>query len=72
LLRPAFLTVRFENAASPIEWDTGDGKPFYMWIGADQLNRELSEELVVPTRSLKVTYTMAEAASSDELRSLTG
>lgn len=48
--------------------DTGDGKPFYMRIGADRLNQELSEELVVPSRLLKITYTMAEAATSDDLR----
>ena len=49
-------------------WDTDDGKPYYMRISADQLNRELSEELVVPARSLKITYTVADAATSDELR----
>ena len=49
-------------------WDTGDGKPFYMKIGADQLNQELSEGLIVPSRSLKITYTIADAATSDELR----
>ncbi|MER9696995.1 caspase family protein [Mesorhizobium sp. M0146] len=49
-------------------WDTEDGKRFYMQITADRLNHELSEELVVPFRSLKITYTMTEAGSSNELR----
>ena len=49
-------------------WDTEDGKRFYMRIGADQLNQELSEELAVPSRSLKITYTVAEAGKSEELR----
>ena len=39
-----------------------------MQIRADRLNQELSEELVVPSRSLKITYTLAEASTSDELR----
>lgn len=49
-------------------WDTGDGKPFYMRIDAARLNQQLSEELVVPIRALKITYTMVEAAKADELR----
>jgi hypothetical protein len=49
-------------------WDTGDGKPVYTRIDADRLNDQLSEQLVVPVRALKITYTMAEAAKADELR----
>ena len=49
-------------------WDTDDGKPFYMRIDPDRLNQQLSEELVVPVRALKITYTMSEAAKADELR----
>lgn len=48
--------------------DTGDGKRIYRRIDAEQLNQQLSEELVVPVRSLKITYTMEEAANADELQ----
>lgn len=49
-------------------WDTDDGEPHYMRIGADRLNQELSEQLVVPVRALKITYAMAEAAKDYALR----
>lgn len=50
------------------EFDSDDGKIFYSKIGADRLNEKLAAQLVVPVRSLKITYTPGEAARSDELR----
>lgn len=49
-------------------FDSDDGKIYYSKIGADRLNEKLAAHLVVPARSLKVTYTPAEAAQSNELR----
>lgn len=49
-------------------WDTEDGQRFFSRIDPDRLGNELSGELVVPTRSLNITYTMPEAAKSDELK----
>ncbi|MGR6330996.1 caspase family protein [Sphingomonas sp. XXL09] len=49
-------------------WDPGDGTVAYTQIDADDLNQRLSEQLVVPSRSLTITYTIAGAATSDELR----
>ncbi len=49
-------------------WDSEDGKQFYSQIGAARLKEKLTEELVVPARSLKVTYTPAEAGLDEELR----
>lgn len=46
--------------------DTGDGNPLYEQIDAEQLIQKLSEEMIVPVRALKITYTMPEAASVDE------
>lgn len=48
--------------------DAGNDKIAYIYTKAEVLNRELSEKLVVPSRLLKITYTMAEAQNSDELR----
>jgi hypothetical protein len=48
--------------------DSDDGKQYFSRISAKRLNERLAEQLVVPTRSLKVTYTPAEAATSDELQ----
>jgi hypothetical protein len=49
-------------------WDTGDGKRYYKIIDADKLNQQLSEELVVPVRALKITYTTEDAAKAEKLR----
>ncbi len=49
-------------------WDPGDGTVAYTQIDADELNRRLSEQLIVPSRSLTITYTVEAAATSDELR----
>ena len=49
-------------------WDSDDGKRFYSRIGAEGLIEKLSEQLVVPARLLKVTFTPGDAGSSDDLR----
>jgi hypothetical protein len=48
-------------------WDI-DGERFYIWASPRSLEQQLSEELVVPTRCLKVTYTPGDAATADELQ----
>ena len=53
-------------------WDSDDGERFYARIGAERVNEMLSEQLVVPARLLKVTYTPGEAGLSDELGFPTG
>jgi hypothetical protein len=50
------------------ELDSEDGKIIYSRTSADRLNKHLSAQLVVPTRSLKITYTPEDAARSEELR----
>lgn len=49
-------------------WTNEDGTPAYSRIDANDLNEALVEQLVVPSRSLKVTYTDPDALTSDELR----
>lgn len=47
------------------EGDWADGKPHYIDTDADHFEERLSEQLVVPPRSLKISYTPARP---DELR----
>lgn len=49
-------------------WTNDDGSPAYDRIGADRLSEALVEQLVVPTRSLRVAYTDPDAQNSTELR----
>jgi hypothetical protein len=48
------------------EWATGDeeGKPYGRRTAAE-LEEQLSHELVVPSRALKITYTPAAAAKGE-------
>lgn len=57
------------NVLRPEEdaWDNADGEKFYSGISAGDLNERLTEELVVPARLLKVTYTPGEAGADQEL-----
>ncbi len=50
------------------EWDVPVAERMYERTEPDEMARRLSEELVVPSRSLKVTFTPAAAAKSDEVR----
>jgi hypothetical protein len=65
----AAVYVGGANVLRPGEdaWDI-DGNKFYSRMGADRLNGMLTEELVVPTHLLKVTYTLADAGTDQELR----
>jgi hypothetical protein len=49
------------------DWDVADGERLYVRMSPDELKKELSEQLVVPSRSLKVTYTPALAAKAGEI-----
>jgi hypothetical protein len=49
-------------------WFDADGNPIYSRISTAQLEAELSEQMVVPARLLKVTYTPKEAGKADDLR----
>jgi len=48
-------------------WTNDDGTPAYSRIDADDLSVALVEQLVVPSRSLRVTYTDSDAQRSDQL-----
>ena len=50
------------------EWDVPVGERMYERTDPDGMALRLSEELVVPSRSLKVTFTPAAAAEADEVR----
>jgi hypothetical protein len=58
------------NVLRPEEgaWDSDDGEKSYSPLGPDLLNERLTEELVVPTHLLKVSYTPAEAGDDRMLR----
>ncbi len=47
------------------EWDVPGDERFYLLTDHVALNKKLSEELVVPSRCLKVTYTPVAAANAD-------
>ena len=49
-------------------WGSDQGEPHYIGMNAADLEAQLSAELVVPSRSLKITYTPASAATAEELR----
>jgi hypothetical protein len=49
------------------DWDVADGERLYLGMSRDELKKKLSEQLVVPSRSLKVTYTPALAAKAGEI-----
>jgi hypothetical protein len=48
-------------------WLDADGKQIYSKVGPDRLESELSEQMVVPARLLKITYTPKEAGKADTL-----
>ncbi len=48
-------------------WSNDDGTPAYSRIDAESLNEALVEQLVVPSRSLNLTYTDSNAQTSDSL-----
>lgn len=48
-------------------WDFVDGAKLHNEIDPDTLNEQLIRELVVPTRSLKITYTPGAAAKEETL-----
>jgi hypothetical protein len=50
------------------KWLDADGNPIYSRISPTALEAELSEQMVVPARLLKVTYATKEASKADELR----
>jgi hypothetical protein len=50
------------------DWDVAEGERFYSRMTPGELNKQLSEDLVVPKRSLKVTYTPPAAAQAGEIR----
>lgn len=49
-------------------FDTEDGKVVYRSFSPERLKAELSEELVVPSRLLTVTYTQKESATAEKLK----
>jgi hypothetical protein len=49
-------------------WGNADDTQHYSRIGPERLNKRLSEELVVPARSLKITYTPSSASQEEALR----
>jgi hypothetical protein len=49
------------------DWDVTEGERLYSRMTPDELNKRLSEEVVVPSRSLKVTYTPPAAAKADKI-----
>jgi hypothetical protein len=54
------------------EWDVPEEERSYQSMEVAALTRRLSEELIVPLRCLKVTYTPAAAAAAPEFRFPTG
>jgi hypothetical protein len=54
------------------EWDVTEAERFYERTDPNALVKQLSAEMVVPNRSLKVTFTPAAAANAAELRCPTG
>jgi hypothetical protein len=50
------------------EWDLPEEELFYLRTDPGRLNKQLSEELVVPSGFLKVTYTPAAAANAREIK----
>lgn len=53
-------------------WDTDEGEPVYYAIPPNELAARLSEDLAVPARNLKLTYSPAAAANKPELRMTLG
>jgi hypothetical protein len=49
-------------------WDTDDGQPYYVTTSVAKLNQELTEQLIVPFRLLKITYTMTEVETSGQIK----
>jgi hypothetical protein len=49
------------------EWDVAEDERLYTRTDPAALNKQLSEELVVPSRCLKVTYTPPEAGRPSEI-----
>lgn len=50
------------------DWDVTDGERSFSCRNPKELNKQLSVELVVPSRLLKVTFTPAAAAKADEIQ----
>jgi hypothetical protein len=50
------------------EWDVADDERLYARTDPATLNKQLSAELIVPSRRLTVTYTPAAAAKASEIR----
>ena len=53
-------------------WDTDEGEPMYYAITTGELAERLSEDLAVPARNLKITYSPPAAADGDDLRMALG
>ena len=49
-------------------WLDADGNQIYSKISPALLEEELSDQMVIPARLLKVTYTPKEARQADDLR----
>ncbi|WP_066528950.1 MULTISPECIES: caspase family protein [Sphingomonadales] len=49
-------------------WDTDEGDPIYFAIAPNELAERLSEDLAVPARNLKLTYSPNSAAKEPVLR----
>lgn len=49
-------------------WIDAEGKLIYSTVTRDKLERQLSEQMVVPSRLLKITYTPRELGNEKELR----
>jgi hypothetical protein len=49
-------------------WLNADGHQIYSKTSPALLEEELSDQMVIPTRLLKVTYTPKEAGKADDLR----
>jgi hypothetical protein len=64
------IYVGGENVLREAEdpWLDADGNPIYSRTTPTHLEDELSEQMVVPARLLKVTYTPKEAGKADDLR----
>lgn len=58
--------------ASDDAWDTDEGEPLYYAISPAELVKRLSEDLAVPSRNLKVSFTPPAAADEGELRMALG
>jgi Caspase domain len=49
-------------------WETDKGEPMYYAISPSELNERLSEDLAVPVRHLKLTYSPTTASKESELQ----